>query len=58
MLTYGRRPGVAIPKFETWLRKCDELRNRDTSAHFPKFVLHRSTHRHELREVAGYSQTY
>ena len=28
------------------------------SAHFPKFVLHRSTHRHELRKVMGYSQTY
>ncbi len=28
------------------------------SAHFPKFVLHRSAHLHELRKVMGYSQTY
>src|SRR5579872_1662560 len=30
----------------------------DSSAHFPKFVLHRSTHLHELRKVMGNSQTY
>ncbi len=29
-----------------------------SSAHFPKFVLHCSTHLHELRKVMGYSQTY
>ena len=33
-------------------------RQRGPSAHFPKFVLHRSTHLHELRKVVGYSQTY
>ena len=27
-----------------------------TSAHFPKFVLHRSTHLHELRKVMGTSK--
>jgi hypothetical protein len=25
----------------------------DTSAHFPKFVLHRSAHLHELRKAMG-----
>ena len=28
-----------------------------TSAHFPKFVLHRSTHLHELRKVMGTSKS-
>jgi len=27
-----------------------------SSAHFPKFVLHRSTHLHELRKVTGTSK--
>src|SRR5579872_4174465 len=29
------------------------LRDCDSSAHFPKFVLHRSDHFHELRKVMG-----
>src|SRR5262249_16865773 len=29
---------------------------RDTSAHFPKFVIHRSTHFHELRKAMGTSK--
>jgi hypothetical protein len=33
-----------------------ECQNRDTSTHFPKFVLHRSTHFHELRKVMGTSK--
>jgi hypothetical protein len=28
----------------------------DTSAHFPKFVLYRSTHLHELRKAMGTSK--
>ena len=28
----------------------------EASAHFPKFVLHRSTHLHELRKVMGTSK--
>src|SRR3974390_2553483 len=46
---------VPIPKFGSWCGNlvC-ELRNRkDTNAHFPKFVLHRCTHSHELRKVVG-----
>jgi hypothetical protein len=29
-----------------------------SSARFPKFVPHRSTHLHELRKVMGYPQIY
>src|SRR5579872_1020174 len=32
--------------------------DRETSAHFPKFVLHRSTHLHELRKVMGTSKLF
>jgi len=30
--------------------------SEDTSAHLPKFVLHRGTHSHELRKVMGTSK--
>src|SRR6516225_7817452 len=33
-----------------------KCQNRDTSAHFSKFMLHRGTHSHELRKVVGTSK--
>jgi hypothetical protein len=47
--------GFEVPELSSPLQ---ELQMGGTSAHFPKFVLHRSTHFHELRKVMGYSQTY
>jgi hypothetical protein len=31
--------------------KRSKIKTGAASVHFPKFVLHRSTHRHELRKV-------
>src|SRR6516162_5146828 len=42
---------LVTPRSETWIGGC-----LTTSAHFPKFVLHRGTHSHELRKVVGTSK--
>src|SRR3569832_1019703 len=41
--------------FPAYRPQSEERQNRDTSAHFPKFVLHRSNLFLELRNVMGTS---
>jgi hypothetical protein len=47
---------LSIPKFAWGAANAGGLRNRDAGAPLSKFVIHRSTSRHELRKQRGTSK--